>query len=282
MLIRLALLSLVLGGCSPQPIAPDPSKASPAVAGPAAQATPRTVASTTLSEPPGRVDPAAGEAVWDAYCLACHGPEGKGDGPAAAALNPPPTDLSRAPTGRGADGKPPRSRYRVIMQGSPGTAMIGYENVLSREQIQALIGHLHLLLDPRDAGFHRHDGDTPDDEGHQASGEQLWNVMCANCHGISGKGDGPAAAALDPAPADLTVRRGPPGPDEPRPRRTRWEIVLEGSPGTAMVGWEDVLSAPELDAIHDHMRKLMGHDEGPHGPGTGRGGPRRGRRGGRP
>jgi mono/diheme cytochrome c family protein len=37
-----------------------------------------------------------------------------------------------------------------------------------------------------------------------ASGVEMFNTYCAVCHGKSGKGDGPAAAALKKAPADLT------------------------------------------------------------------------------
>lgn len=35
-------------------------------------------------------------------------------------------------------------------------------------------------------------------------GPGMFRSYCAPCHGISGKGDGPAAKALDPKPADLT------------------------------------------------------------------------------
>lgn len=38
-------------------------------------------------------DPTKGKASYDQICAACHGPSGKGDGPAAAALNPKPKDL---------------------------------------------------------------------------------------------------------------------------------------------------------------------------------------------
>src|SRR5262249_52133867 len=32
----------------------------------------------------------------------------------------------------------------------------------------------------------------------------MYNQYCASCHGVSGKGDGPVASALSPAPTDLT------------------------------------------------------------------------------
>jgi mono/diheme cytochrome c family protein len=37
-----------------------------------------------------------------------------------------------------------------------------------------------------------------------ASGKEMFMSYCAPCHGKSGKGDGPAAAALKQPPADLT------------------------------------------------------------------------------
>lgn len=39
-------------------------------------------------------DVSKGKAIYDQYCAGCHGSTGKGDGPAAGALNPKPRDLS--------------------------------------------------------------------------------------------------------------------------------------------------------------------------------------------
>jgi hypothetical protein len=36
------------------------------------------------------------------------------------------------------------------------------------------------------------------------TGEADYMALCASCHGASGTGDGPAAAALRPRPADIT------------------------------------------------------------------------------
>lgn len=41
-------------------------------------------------------DAAKGKVSFENTCVACHGPQGKGDGVAAAALNPKPKDLSDA------------------------------------------------------------------------------------------------------------------------------------------------------------------------------------------
>jgi mono/diheme cytochrome c family protein len=37
------------------------------------------------------------------------------------------------------------------------------------------------------------------------SGEQMWKDYCAACHGMSGRGDGPAAEILKSPPVDLTL-----------------------------------------------------------------------------
>jgi len=35
--------------------------------------------------------------------------------------------------------------------------------------------------------------------------EEVWKTRCATCHGETGKGDGPAGAALNPKPRDLSL-----------------------------------------------------------------------------
>ena len=44
---------------------------------------------------PKDVSPANGKAMFMEYCAACHGPDGKGGGPAAAALKKAPADLTQ-------------------------------------------------------------------------------------------------------------------------------------------------------------------------------------------
>jgi mono/diheme cytochrome c family protein len=41
-------------------------------------------------------------------------------------------------------------------------------------------------------------------KGDAAHGQQIYAQTCSPCHGASGKGDGPAAAALNPKPSDHT------------------------------------------------------------------------------
>jgi len=55
-----------------------------------------TIGGSLLADAAGKGDPAKGREKYNQICASCHGPLGKGDGPAAAALDPKPRDLSDA------------------------------------------------------------------------------------------------------------------------------------------------------------------------------------------
>ncbi len=38
-----------------------------------------------------------------------------------------------------------------------------------------------------------------------SSGQEMFRSYCSSCHGVDGKGNGPAASALRKTPADLTI-----------------------------------------------------------------------------
>jgi mono/diheme cytochrome c family protein len=61
------------------------------------------LAMALAAEPPPTPEEAVrvGHQHFVRYCSACHGVEGRGDGPAAAALQPPPADLTRIAQRRG-------------------------------------------------------------------------------------------------------------------------------------------------------------------------------------
>lgn len=64
-----------------------------------------------------------------------------------------------------------------------------------------------------------------------AKAEVLWRENCASCHGVDGKGDGPAAQYLTPAPINLTQR-------EYRSELLA-DILWNGVYGSSMPGWRD-------------------------------------------
>jgi len=54
------------------------------------------IGGSLLADAAGKGDPAKGKEKFNQICASCHGPTGHGDGPAAAALDPKPRNLSDA------------------------------------------------------------------------------------------------------------------------------------------------------------------------------------------
>jgi mono/diheme cytochrome c family protein len=78
---------------------------------------------TVLNVPAPRTPANSGKQMFEAYCAACHGKGGKGDGPVAAALKVPPPDLTGL-TGRN-DGKFPWLQVSKTITGQAGTPAHG-------------------------------------------------------------------------------------------------------------------------------------------------------------
>lgn len=72
--------------------------------------------------PTERPDLAAGRALYAAGCAACHGPAGRGDGPAAGEMGPPPTSFAEARMRT----LSPLQVWGATTYGIPGTAMPSY------------------------------------------------------------------------------------------------------------------------------------------------------------
>jgi mono/diheme cytochrome c family protein len=69
----------------------------------------------------------SGKEMFNNYCAVCHGKDGKGDGPAAAALKMPPTDLTTLAQKNG--GKFPSDHVSAVLHGQAQTAAHGSEDM---------------------------------------------------------------------------------------------------------------------------------------------------------
>lgn len=100
---------------------------------------------TSLDERPAR-EPALGNGarLYAASCAACHGTGGRGDGIAAAGMNPPPADLTN---GAVLASSTPLDFYRKITHGVPATAMPAYGASLSKEERWDIVAHVFALTD---------------------------------------------------------------------------------------------------------------------------------------
>jgi mono/diheme cytochrome c family protein len=73
-------------------------------------------AKTTIKKEPVKpISDVSGSATFNAYCTVCHGPSGKGDGPAAKALTKPPSDLTQLAMKNG--GKFPALQVKSMIEG---------------------------------------------------------------------------------------------------------------------------------------------------------------------
>ena len=83
---------------------------------------------------------AAGKALYAANCESCHGATGAGDGPAGAALVPPPADLiTHVPL------HPDRVLFGFVRDGIPDTGMAGTGDLLSDDEIWHVINYMRTL-----------------------------------------------------------------------------------------------------------------------------------------
>lgn len=148
-----------------------------------------------------------GAELYVAECAACHGPEGKADGPAAYLLYPKPRDFvnsafrlvstwERLPTDQ--------DLFHTITRGMPGSSMPPFRH-LSESDRWALVHHVKSLSErawPGDAANLQATGgdervgliDVPSPSGYtpeaREAAVQLYGKGCAACHGATGRGDG--------------------------------------------------------------------------------------------
>jgi len=139
-------------------------------------------------------DPALGEAVYKEICFSCHGLGGDGKGPSWLNTRPRPQVFANPDyTPRLTDqylfevakyGKLAVLKRRTPL-GEKAVAMPSFEDVLDDDQIRALIKFERAFStgEPQDEAM-----------------REIFNDACAPCHGMGGRGDGPRASAVQPAP----------------------------------------------------------------------------------
>ena len=200
-----------------------------------------------------------GKKLYAEKCLSCHGCSGNGQGPYARQLVTRPANIHERlinyPENKDA------FHFWRIHEGVPGTGMPAWGISLKDADI--------WLLNSYEASFEAGavrtvSGDISDGEGDaydaqfhplpQISGslddynkgKSLYGLFCAQCHGDSGHGDGPAsvvspAGYIDPQPANFEES----GNDFTNYGRWVWK-VREGVETTNMPPWKFVLSDQDI------------------------------------
>lgn len=89
---------------------------------------------------------ATGQEIYEANCVTCHGPQGEGDGPAAAALDPQPVSLADSAMMQAhGDGY---LFWRISEGGAMepfNSAMLAYKEALSEEEIWQVISYVRMF-----------------------------------------------------------------------------------------------------------------------------------------
>lgn len=83
----------------------------------------------------------AGKALYNIYCVPCHGEKGKGDGPASTTINTKPADHSSEKIQKQTDG----AIYWKLTEGKPALDMGSYKQALSDTERWALVNYIRTL-----------------------------------------------------------------------------------------------------------------------------------------
>jgi cytochrome c oxidase cbb3-type subunit I/II len=162
------------------------------------------------------VEVSVGFRVFQHNCSGCHGANAAGDGIAYPGLLPHPLNLS---TEHFSDAH----LAAILWDGVAGTSMPAWRE-LNQNDIKAVAEYV-LSVAAKQALVKLSSPESDD-------GAKLYNANCVSCHGESGAGDGPAAGAIEPAPANFHVTQ---------PSETRaWTVLEQGVPGTAMPAWKQL------------------------------------------
>ncbi len=204
-----------------------------------------------------------GKEIYERYCIACHGADGKGDGPEAYKLETKPTDFTSG-----------NIKFKSTPYGTlpvendiVSTLELGARTTAMLPQLQLSEAQMHdaaayvISLMPKDekAGKPIEIGKAPAVNNELLkTGKKLFDVNCVSCHGKDAKGDGPLASKLtdyrqDPIhPADLILR---PLKRANTPDRM-FMIVSTGIKGTPMPPFQQVLKPKERWAVVDYVESL--------------------------
>lgn len=188
-----------------------------------------------------------GRRLYVSYCMLCHGPEGKGDGPLAKVMEIKPADLSttvrsrsdtiltKIITGEGRQTITGRDRHNLLNETMPE-----WKDVFSDTQVQALIAYLRFLSRAK----HELMGDPE-------VGMQLYDKYCQVCHGAEGDGDGIMTKLMGITPMDHTNPNETNALDNEEIARR----ILDGK-GRFMPAWRGILSQADVEALVSYIRLL--------------------------
>lgn len=210
-------------------------------------------------------DAARGATVFAQKCAVCHGPAGRGDGPAELVLFPKPRDLTTGTFKIRSSPTLPTDDdlLRVVTQGIPGTAMPAF-SVLTEQERRDVVAYVKTLAKvwteqpaPRPITIPPAPRRTP---ALLALGKKFYaDAECLKCHGAGGRGDGESADTLRDewgyaiVPYDFTIPGRMKGGDTVR---DVYRTLRNGIGGTPMPAYGDALSQEETWGLAYYVLSL--------------------------
>ncbi len=210
-----------------------------------------------------------GKRLYERRCIFCHGSAGQGDGPVSRGIFPKPRDFTRGifkirstPTGFAPTDE---DLFETLRRGMPGTMMPSFSN-LRDEQLWSLVSYVKSFYTEADAPSPE-PFPIPEDEplptaGSIAGGRDLYlEFGCHSCHGLWGRGDGPASASMVDdwgypiRVADLNQPKLLRGGHSPR---ELYRSIATGVGGTPMPSYGDSLSPENIWDLVNYLASQMG------------------------
>lgn len=207
-----------------------------------------------------------GKTLYEKHCMVCHGEKGDGKGPAARFLFPKPRGLTLGvfKVRSTSTGEPPTDNdiLNILTNGMPGSGMPSFIE-LSKKEKKALVEYVKELGEITEEPFSIIKPGKPPEVTPQliAKGKEIYEkVKCGECHGETGKGDGPKADILrddwkQPAPPNAFIRGIYKGGGAPSDIYLRFTTGMDGSP---MPSYEDSLNDEMRWAVVFYSLSLAG------------------------
>jgi cytochrome c oxidase cbb3-type subunit III len=207
------------------------------------------------------VTPGEAKELYHQYCSVCHGDRGDGKSRARQGLTPPPRDFTAPDT---AELLPRERIVDSILNGRPGTAMVGWKTRLSSEQAQSIADYIRTNFMHAPAPAHpraqaRPAATIPEQSarnlppGNATKGQVLYMANCSTCHGVQGNGNGPRAYFIFPRPRDFTSQEARSKLDPV----TLFHAVKNGVQGKEMPAWGKVFTDQQIADVSSFVSKTF-------------------------
>ena len=213
-----------------------------------------------------------GAVIFKDYCSVCHGERGNGSSRAQGGLFPKPRNFTTIEASK------ELSRSRMIFSvtyGRPNTAMSAWGRRLGKENVERVVDYIRetfmpLSIERGTETVKIKTQENPEDkmivdgvldpefmgkplpynlEGKMKWGKMFYAENCADCHGISGEGNGPRASFIFPKPRNYRH----PASRHKYNRPKLFDVIAKGSHSTEMASWNNVLTYQEMGHVAEYV-----------------------------